>query len=194
MLPRKQSCQIRNNQSFWKLIKNRARQILLIKKDLCACCLSFGVLCCVFSKQICLSPNFIQKQNSLSCWCSHEVMPHADKQLKRQTIRPTKTVLLIRCSESKTVFVVLTLVEHAWTFYMYFNAASNFYYDFLNMLRNFIALIFPCCRQLLSSCFKESSKFLRQFQAVKFCKFYYASVLILNASETTKFFRHYNAN
>ena len=28
-----------------------------------------------------------------------------------------------------------TLVAHAWTFYMYFNVASNFSYDFLNILR-----------------------------------------------------------
>ena len=28
-----------------------------------------------------------------------------------------------------------TLVEHAWTFYMYFNVASNFCYDNLNILR-----------------------------------------------------------
>ena len=27
------------------------------------------------------------------------------------------------------------LVEHAWIFYMYYNVASNFYYDFLNTLR-----------------------------------------------------------
>ena len=50
---------------------------------------------------------------------------------------------------------------------------------------NFNALIFPCCHQLLSSCFRESSKFWRQFQAAKFCKFQYASVLILNAVETS---------
>ena len=50
---------------------------------------------------------------------------------------------------------------------------------------NFNALIFPCRRQLLSSCFKESSKFWRQFQAAKLCKFQYASVLILNAAETS---------
>ena len=42
----------------------------------------------------------------------------------------------------------------------------------------------PSCHQLLSSCFKESSEFWRQFRAVKFCKFQYASVLILNAAET----------
>ena len=28
-----------------------------------------------------------------------------------------------------------TLVEHAWTFHMYFNVASNFYHDNLNILR-----------------------------------------------------------
>ena len=51
---------------------------------------------------------------------------------------------------------------------------------------NFTALKFPCCHQLfLSSCFKESSKFWRQFQAAKFCKFQYASVLLLNAAETS---------
>ena len=48
---------------------------------------------------------------------------------------------------------------------------------------NFNALRFPCCHQLFSSCFKESSKFWWQFQAVKFCKFQYASALILNAAE-----------
>ena len=42
-----------------------------------------------------------------------------------------------------------------------------------------------CCCQHLSSCFNESSKFWRQFQAVKFCNFQYASVLISNAAETS---------
>ena len=54
---------------------------------------------------------------------------------------------------------------------------------FIIIFVNMNTLIFPCCRQLLSSCFKESSKFWRQFQATKFCKFQYASVLILNAAE-----------
>ena len=52
---------------------------------------------------------------------------------------------------------------------------------------NFNAVLFPCCHQLLSSCLKESSTFWWQFQAVKFCMFHYASVLILNAPETNNF-------
>ena len=31
--------------------------------------------------------------------------------------------------------VMISLVETAWTFCMYFNVASNFYYDFLKLLR-----------------------------------------------------------
>ena len=58
----------------------------------------------------------------------------------------------------------------------------------------FNALIFPCCRQLLSSCFKESSKFWRQFQAAKFCKFQYASVLILNAAEPSTILPPFQCN
>ena len=55
-----------------------------------------------------------------------------------------------------------------------------------NTYGNFDVLIFPCCHQRLSSCLTESSNFWRQFPAVKFFKFYYASVLILNAAETSK--------
>ena len=31
--------------------------------------------------------------------------------------------------------IIYSLVETAWTFCMYFNVASNFYYDFLKLLR-----------------------------------------------------------
>ena len=39
--------------------------------------------------------------------------------------------------------------------------------------------------QDVKSCCKQSSKFWRQFQAVKFCNFHYASDLISNAAETS---------
>ena len=60
---------------------------------------------------------------------------------------------------------------------------ATFIMIFQNSKGNFNALIFPCCHQFLSNCLKESSKFWRQFEAVKFCKFCYALVQILNAAE-----------
>ena len=88
-----------------------------------------------------------------------------------KNIRLKKSQPALKQLAINTIFKILNLiswfnsifspsfVEHARTFYMYFNVASNFYYDNLNTLRNFNALVFPCCRQLLSSCSKESSNF-----------------------------------
>ena len=91
----------------------------------------------------------------------------------------------VSSGDSLLKFDLRCLVETAWTFFMFFKVASNFYYDFLKLLGKLNSLIFPRCHQILSSCLKESSKFWWQFQAVKFCKFRYASVSILYAAETS---------